>query len=60
MKPITRKRLYETGIALLGVLVVWGVISADELAEVVSALDKLAGVALLVLARSNVPAGEEG
>lgn len=60
MQALTRKRLYDTGILFLGVLVVWGVISADESAELIVAFDKLVGIALLFLARRNVPAIEEG
>lgn len=52
--PIIRRRLYETGVAVLGLLVVWGIFTADEVAQMVEALDKLLGIGLLLMARRHV------
>ena len=59
MKPISRQRLYDTGIAIFGVLVVWGVLSIDEAAQLTETFDKLMGLGLLLLARRNVPKGDD-
>lgn len=52
--PVTRKRVYDTGVAVFSVLLLWGLISADEAAQYAETLDSLLAVALLVLARRNV------
>lgn len=52
--PITRRRLYDTGAAILGVLVVWGIITADEATQYADLIDKLLAVGLLILARRHV------
>lgn len=59
MKPINRQRIYDTGIAVFGVLAVWGIISADEAAELANLIENVLGIAVLFLARRNVPIREE-
>ena len=53
-QPVTRKRLYGTGAAVLSIAVLWGVITADDAAQMVDLWDKLLGVGGLLLARKNV------
>lgn len=54
MSSTTRKRLYETVIAAGSILVVWGVISEQELSVLKDSLPELIAVATAVLARRNV------
>ncbi len=54
LAPLTRRRLYDTGAALLGVLIVWGLLDAETAAQVLEAFDKVLGVALLVYAGRKV------
>ncbi len=48
-RPITRRRLYDLGLALIGVGVVYGIVSGDEAAAWSGVLAPLLG-----LARANV------
>ena len=54
MNSNVRGKVYST-VALLGsALVVWGVITADELAQLKDSLPELVAVAVAVLARVNL------
>ena len=54
MKALTRRRLYDTGAAVLALLVMWGLVSAEDAEQYLRALDPLLGVVLLILARAHV------
>lgn len=53
-KPVTRARLYETGIAIFGALTLWGVITADQASQLADLWEAVLPVVLLLLARLNV------
>lgn len=50
LTPAVRRRLYEVGVAVLGLLIVLDVIDGD----VASSIDQVLAAALLTLARANV------
>lgn len=53
-QPVTRKRIYGTLELVFGALVLWGVISADEMSSLLDLWDKLVPLFAFFMARKNV------